>query len=230
MGLWRLGLGTADAAAVHGGDPHHDGAGDHPTLVSAAIRPFGRPFKVTDKGGDRSVSTVRWRMAAGFGGIALLSAASIVWSFVSPYGATEISPLDYFNLIWAGVAMLFTFVAFLVCFERPRGAEEFAVEEPVRVQVGGATYAGVLASLGMTTARLRIAAAPEVLAPGDALRVLVEPAGWIAARLATSADGVHAVALEPDRLQRRQSHPAPVHHGGRPDRPHREPARRPAEA
>ena len=120
-----------------------------------------------------------------------------MWSFVSPYGATEISPLDYFNLIWAGVAMLFTFVAFLVCFERPRGAEEFAVEEPVRVQVGGATYAGVLASLGMTTARLRIAAAPEVLAPGDALRVLVEPAGWIAARLATSADGVHAVALEP---------------------------------
>jgi cellulose synthase (UDP-forming) len=172
------------------------------TLVSAAIRPFGRPFKVTDKGGDRSVSTVRWRMAAGFGGICLLSAASIVWSFVSPYGAVEISPLDYFNLIWAGVAMVFTFVAFLVCFERPRGAEEFAMEEPVRVWIGGATYDGVLASLGMATARLRIAAAPEVLAPGDTLRVLVEPVGWIPARLTASTNGVHAVGMEPDQLQR----------------------------
>ncbi|SFG25280.1 glycosyltransferase family 2 protein [Methylobacterium gossipiicola] len=172
------------------------------TLISAAIRPFGRPFKVTDKGGDRSVSTVRWRMAAGFGAISLLSAASILWSFVSPYGATEISPLDYFNLIWAGVAMVFTFVAFLVCFERPRGSEEFALEEPVRIRIGGATYDGVLASLGMATARLRITAAPSAIAPGDPLRVHIEPAGWISARFTASEDGVHAVGLEPDRVQR----------------------------
>ncbi|KQT84268.1 cellulose synthase catalytic subunit [Methylobacterium sp. Leaf466] len=172
------------------------------TLVSAAIRPFGRPFKVTDKGGDRSVSTVRGRMAAGFGGIALLSAASIVWSFVSPVGATEISPLDYFNLIWAGVAMAFTFVAFLVCFERPRGAEEFAVDEPAEIQIGGATYDGTLTSLGMTTAHLRLRGDPDILVPGDALRVHVAPAGWIAARLTASADGTLAVGLEPDRRQR----------------------------
>ena len=26
------------------------------TIASSAVRPFGRPFKVTDKGGDRSIS------------------------------------------------------------------------------------------------------------------------------------------------------------------------------
>ncbi|WP_193763282.1 glycosyltransferase [Methylorubrum sp. Q1] len=172
------------------------------TLVSAAVRPFGRPFKVTDKGGDRSASLVRWRMATGFGAICLLSAGAIVWSFVSPSGATEISPLDYFNLVWAGVAMLFCFVAFLVCFERPRGAEEFLVEEPVHVRFRGIAYDAVLASLGMGTAQLRIPALPHTIAAGDAVEVLLEPTGWIPARLTGAEAGACAVALAPDHLQR----------------------------
>lgn len=172
------------------------------TLVSAAIRPFGRPFKVTDKGGDRSISMVRWRMAAGFGAICLLSAGAIVWSFVSPSGATEISPIDYFNLIWAGVAMLFSFVAFLVCFERPRGPEEFRIEEPVRVRSGGVAYDGVLARLGMETAQLRLAA-PGAFVPGDALEVLIEPTGWVPARFTVAEAGTCVVALAPTPLQRR---------------------------
>lgn len=172
------------------------------TLVSAAIRPFGRPFKVTDKGGDRSVSMVRWRMAAGFGGIALLSAGAIVWSFVSPFGATEISPIDYFNLIWAGVAMLFSFVAFLVCFERPRGAEEFRIEEPARVRSGGIAYDAALASLGMETAHLRLAAPEHAFVPGDTVDVLIHQIGWVPARLTAQSDMTFAVSLAPDRRQR----------------------------
>jgi cellulose synthase (UDP-forming) len=173
------------------------------TLASAAIRPFGRPFKVTDKGGDRSVSMVRWRMAAGFGAITLLSAGAIVWSFVSPSGATEISSLDYFNLIWAGVAMLFCFVAFLVCFERPRGAEEFRIEEPVRVRSGGVAYDAVLATLGMETARLRLTAPGHAFAVGDGLDVLIEPTGWVPANFLAVQAGNYAVALAPNPLQRR---------------------------
>ncbi|MBO1019233.1 glycosyltransferase [Methylobacterium sp. SD274] len=173
------------------------------TLASAAIRPFGRPFKVTDKGGDRSVSMVRWRMAAGFGAITLLSAGAIVWSFVSPSGATEISSLDYFNLIWAGVAMLFCFVAFLVCFERPRGAEEFRIEEPVRVRSGGVAYDAVLATLGMETARLRLTAPGHAFAVGDGLNVLIEPTGWVPASFLAVQAGNYAVALAPTPLQRR---------------------------
>ena len=172
------------------------------TLASAVIRPFGRPFKVTDKGGDRTASIVRWRMAAGFGGIALLSATSIVWSFVSPYGATEIAPIDYFNLIWAGVAMLFSFVAFLVCFERPRGAERFAIDEPTRVEVDGSTYAVTLARLGMESALLQ-GMLRNGIAPGMPMRVWIETAGWVAARVAGSAGCAHEIRLEPNPAQHR---------------------------
>ncbi|GJD64393.1 glycosyltransferase family 2 protein [Methylobacterium frigidaeris] len=171
------------------------------TLASAAVRPFGRPFKVTDKGGDRSISTVRWRMAAGFGGIALLSAAAILWSFVSPEAATEISPLDYFNLVWAGIAMLLTFVAFLVCFERPRGAEMFHVEEPTRVRSAGIAYNAMLARLGMQTALLRVDA-DQTGSVGDSIDVLIEGIGWVAARLTGVSEGAQSLELAPDRLQR----------------------------
>ena len=98
------------------------------TLLSAIVKPFGRPFKVTDKGGDRSKPRVHWKLAVTFGLICAGSAASIVWAFVSPYAA-GISQVDYFNLLWAGVAMLIAFIAFLICFELPREAEMFKVEE-----------------------------------------------------------------------------------------------------
>ena len=41
--------------------------------------------------------------------------------FLSPYAASEISPPDYFNMLWAGFSMLIAFIAFVACFELPRG-------------------------------------------------------------------------------------------------------------
>ncbi len=41
------------------------------TLISALVKPFGRPFKITDKGGDRSALKLRWKLALTFGLIAL---------------------------------------------------------------------------------------------------------------------------------------------------------------
>lgn len=70
------------------------------TLLSSIVRPFGRPFKITDKGGDRSAPRVHWKLATVFGLISLSSAASVIWALVSPYAASEISSLDYFNLLW----------------------------------------------------------------------------------------------------------------------------------
>ncbi|MDP3077710.1 MAG: cellulose synthase, partial [Bradyrhizobium sp.] len=92
-------------------------------MLSAVVKPLGQPFKTTDKGGDRSVPRVHWKPAATFGLIAASSAASIAWAFVSPHAAGEISSLDYFNLLWAGIAILIAFIALLVCFELPRGEE-----------------------------------------------------------------------------------------------------------
>lgn len=173
------------------------------TLVSAAIRPFGRPFKVTDKGGDRSKTIVRWNLALTFGAISALSAGGILWSFVSPYAASEVSSLDYFNLIWAGIAMVFTFVAFLVCFERPRREERFAVNEPATALGDGAPVPCALLALSLSSGVIRDdATVRAALAPGGQLYVRsVGPLAIVAAE--GSPSGVE-VSFEPTTAQRRR--------------------------
>jgi cellulose synthase (UDP-forming) len=124
------------------------------TLLSAVVKPFGRPFKITDKGGDRSAPRVHWKLASVFGLISLSSAASVVWAFVSPYAASEISSLDFFNLIWAGIAMLIAFIAFLVCFELPRGEALFAVDEAAQLALGDNVIAGHVTGLSTSGAQM----------------------------------------------------------------------------
>jgi cellulose synthase (UDP-forming) len=127
------------------------------TLLSAVVKPFGRPFKITDKGGDRSAPRVHWKLASVFGLISLSSAASVVWAFVSPYAASEISSLDFFNLIWAGIAMLIAFIAFLVCFELPRGEALFAVDEAAQLALGDNVIAGHVTGLSTSGAQMSFA-------------------------------------------------------------------------
>jgi cellulose synthase (UDP-forming) len=124
------------------------------TLLSAAVKPFGRPFKVTDKGGDRSAPRVHLKLAAIFGIIAASSAASIVWAFVSPYAAGEISSLDFFNLLWAGIAMLVAFVAFVICFELPRGEDMFEIVEDSRLRWRGESLPCRVTAISMSSVRL----------------------------------------------------------------------------
>lgn len=90
------------------------------TLITCCYKPFGRPFKVTDKGGDRSRTVVRWDMLCIFGSVTALSLAAIAWALAGPNAAAEASPVDLLNLVWAGVSALLSGIACLVCFERPR--------------------------------------------------------------------------------------------------------------
>ncbi|AOO81232.1 glycosyltransferase family 2 protein [Bosea vaviloviae] len=173
------------------------------TLLSATVRPFGRPFKVTDKGGDRSISSVRWTMAAWFGAISLLSAGSIVWSFISPSGASEVSPLDYFNLLWAGVAMLISFVAFVICFERPRKADEFGIAEPSVLKTEIGTFRCTLSTMGLEGATIQLAELPHELDRSQPLQIWVKTAGWIRAFAREDRIGEIALRLEPNAAQRR---------------------------
>ena len=173
------------------------------TLVSAMIRPFGRPFKVTDKGGDRSVSTLRVRMAATFGTISLLSGCCVIWSMVSPYAAGELSPIDVFNLIWAGVAMVLSFVCFLVCFERPRIEELFAVDEPAMVmpKEGEMTRCRLI-GLSMGSASLRSDGKPVAM-PGELLAISVADVGLLLGTVKTVQDQTMLVSFEPRGAERR---------------------------
>jgi cellulose synthase (UDP-forming) len=94
------------------------------TLIMCLYRPFGRPFKVTDKGGDRSQTIIRWNMLAFFGGLTLVSVAAILLALLGPDAVGETSPVDQLNLIWAGVTAMLCAIASLVCIERPRRHRE----------------------------------------------------------------------------------------------------------
>lgn len=124
------------------------------TLLSAVFKPFGRPFKITDKGGDRSAPRVHYKLAAVFGIIAASSAASIIWAFVSPNAAGEISSLDFFNLLWAGIAMLIAFVAFIVCFELPRRDDLFEIVEESQLKWRGEILPCRVTALSISAVRL----------------------------------------------------------------------------
>src|SRR5260370_2579909 len=68
-----------------------------------------------------------------------------------------ISSLDFFNLIWAGIAMLIAFIAFLVCFELPRGEALFAVDEAAQLALGDNVIAGHVNVLSTSGAQMSFA-------------------------------------------------------------------------
>lgn len=174
------------------------------TLLSAIVKPFGRPFKITDKGGDRSAPRVHWKLASTLGLIAASSAASIVWAFVSPYAAGEISSLDYFNLIWAGIAMLIAFIAFMVCFELPRGEEMLGTDEEGRLSCSGTVLPCRVTALSMSSAQLVFAAGHEPHLDHLPARLHTSGLGWTDVSIESRSHDVALARLYPTIEQRRQ--------------------------
>ena len=171
------------------------------TLVSAAVKPFGRPFKITNKGGDRSEPRTQWKFAALFGLISFGSAASIIWAIASPYAASEISPLDYFNLLWSGVAMLIAFIAFLACFELGRGETAFDVDESTQLASGGSVISGLLTELSMSTARVRCSRPASPV--GGPVQLYLNSLGWIDAAVSDRNKLTIGLQLQPTAAQRK---------------------------
>ncbi|MGJ4894404.1 glycosyltransferase family 2 protein [Bradyrhizobium oligotrophicum] len=174
------------------------------TLLSALVRPFGRPFKVTDKGGDRSKPRVHGKLAAIFGAIAASSAAAIVWAFVSPNAASEISSIDYFNLLWAGIAMLIAFIAFLVCFELPRGEDLFPSGEAGWLAQSGEVVPCKIEALSLSWARVAGPPHHRMTRPGTRLPLHLDGLGWLEASVEAVSRTTTHLRLQPDEAQRRQ--------------------------
>jgi cellulose synthase (UDP-forming) len=174
------------------------------TLLSAAVKPFGRPFKVTDKGGDRSAHRTHWKLASVFGLISLSSAVSIVWAFVSPYAASEISSLDFFNLLWAGIAMLIAFIAFLVCFELPRGEALFAVDEAAKLALDDDVICGLVTGLSTSTAQISLARNFPARLSNQTAQLYLDALGWIEAEVSSSSKAVIRLRLRPTSAQHKQ--------------------------
>jgi cellulose synthase (UDP-forming) len=174
------------------------------TLLSAVVKPFGRPFKITDKGGDRSAPRTHWKLASVFGLMSLSSALSIVWAFVSPYAASEISSLDFFNLLWAGIAMLIAFVAFLVCFELPRGEALFAVDETAKLALDDHIISGHVTGISTSGAQMFFAQKLPARLSHQAVQLYLEALGWIDAEVSSSSNAVVTLRLRPTFAQHNQ--------------------------
>jgi cellulose synthase (UDP-forming) len=174
------------------------------TLLSTLVKPFGRPFKITDKGGDRSVPRAHWKLASAFGLISLSSAMSIIWAFVSPYAAAEISSLDFFNLLWAGIAMLIAFIAFLVCFELPRGEAHFKVNEAAQLYLNGTNISGRVHLLSIYHAQLSCAHDLPMRLPDQNAQLHLDAFGAIDAEILSCSEGLIRLRLRPTTAQHRQ--------------------------
>lgn len=175
------------------------------TLAVAAVKPFGRPFKVTEKGGDRSGMRVRWRLAGLFGALALLSALSILWAFLSPNAASEISSIDYFNLVWAGIAMVLTFVAFLVCFDHPRGDLLFRFGAPAVLRCAERSYPARIVALSTERATLTVDDPDRVVAllAGRTCGLQIPDVGWVEATSDGAVLGGIGLRIEAASAERR---------------------------
>jgi len=174
------------------------------TLLSAVVKPFGRPFKITDKGGDRSAPRVHWKLASVFGLISLSSALSIVWAFVSPYAATEISSIDFFNLLWAGIAMVIAFIAFLVCFELPRGEALFAVDEAAQLALDDNVISGHVTGLSTSSAQIFCARNLPARLSNPTVKLYLDALGWIEAEVSSCSETAIGLRLRPTLTQREQ--------------------------
>ena len=146
------------------------------TLITCCYRPFGRPFKVTDKGGDRSRTIVRWGMLRIFGGLTVISLGAIGWALAGPYAATEPTPVDILNLTWAGLSALLSGIACLVCFERPRLHREelFETDHAGCLTIDGDDIACQVHRLSTVDASLRVARRERRLRVGTAVDLSID--------------------------------------------------------
>jgi cellulose synthase (UDP-forming) len=150
------------------------------TLASALLRPFGRPFKVTNKGLDRSRVVVHAKLAGFFGSLIVLSSLGLVRSLLDNPGA----PGFAFNVVWTAIALALYLVSLLVCIElpRPRKEERFPFDATARLNVNGIEFPGNTRDLSCSGVGMICGRARDI-PDGAEGWVKIEPAGWVACRV-----------------------------------------------
>jgi cellulose synthase (UDP-forming) len=149
------------------------------TILSACIRPFGRPFKVTAKGLDRSKVVVHWKLAGFF--IALM--LCLIAGAVNTVLTAEMSGGIVFNLAWTLVALVLDMAAIIACVDlpRPRQEERFPYTRTTRWRQGKHVQTSQFIDISLNGAALCSHAVMP--APGDMLEVSVPDVGWVPARV-----------------------------------------------
>lgn len=151
------------------------------TIASALVRPFGRPFKVTAKGLDRSKIVVHWNLVAVFGGLMLATELGALRALGGP-----MSTGDTLNMIWSVAGTIYCLAALAACVDRPRPDQEerFPFDQLTSFRSSAGVGAARFVNIAADGARLRDSALLHRLPVGQALDVHVPEVGWISARVA----------------------------------------------
>ncbi|WP_439551716.1 glycosyltransferase [Falsiroseomonas sp.] len=169
------------------------------SLVAAALRPFGRPFKVTAKGRSRTAMTFNRGFAIGFGGILAANLGGIAWSLMGPDNPVEVAAEDVMNIVWASIAIVLALVCLLVSCElpRPRGEERFDVFWRLPGMV--------VEDCSVSGARLRLVDPARTPAIGTMLDLVLPEVGAVRAEVVRlGAPGIVGIAWRVDPVVRRR--------------------------
>lgn len=168
------------------------------TIVSACFRPFGRPFKVTAKGLDRSKVVVHWKLAGFFIALMLCLQAGAVNTVMN----ADMNGDTVFNLGWTLIALVLDLAAIMACVDlpRPRREERFPFQHAARWRAGTHEETSEFIDISLDGAALR--RGPLMPAPGERLRVLVPEVGWVPARVARHSKRRLCVRFETDETLR----------------------------
>lgn len=169
------------------------------TILSALLRPFGVPFKVTAKGGDRSEVSIHWPLATAFASLVAVLTFSLFWPSLSGTAPAVADTGATLNHFWTIVSMVLAFVALLVCIElpRPRNEERFAVDEPGRFDAGNGSSSCLIVDLSVSGASIRPGATDRMLPIGQRLMLSVATVGDLPARVVRHAGDRLGLAFAP---------------------------------
>lgn len=147
------------------------------TLISALFRPFGRPFKVTAKGLDRSKTAIHWKL---FGFFCALTLFSQIGAYTAIATAGTFDGNMLFNLCWTVVALVYNLATLVACVDRPRlhGEERFPFDKPGALRILGATLACRLVDISTSGASLSCVFS-RFIKPGLRGQVWVNKVGWV---------------------------------------------------
>lgn len=132
-------------------------------IMHALWKPFGRPFKVTAKGEDRSQVQILYQLALIFLAIILLTLAGMI---NGPLLRTY-DDLDAFSIAWGIVVMIYAFVSMMVCIELPRPPADdvrFPVGRASRLFRHGANIPCVIDEVSVHAVRVTV---PDADAAGQ---------------------------------------------------------------
>jgi cellulose synthase (UDP-forming) len=108
-------------------------------------------------------------------------------------------------LLWAGIAMLIAFIAFLVCFELPRGEALFAVDEEAMLALDDdVVISGLVTGLSTSTAQISLTRNVPARLSNQTVQLYLDALGWIEGEVSSCSEAAIGLRLRPTLTQHQQ--------------------------